>query len=99
MAIKIAIANRKGGIGKSTTALAISAGLIKRGYKVLMIDTDPQRNTTNVYKAKTEGTATLYDIFFANYKAFECIQHTEYGDCRYTSQARSRNVQVYKKSS
>jgi chromosome partitioning protein len=80
MAIKIAIANRKGGIGKSTTALAISAGLIKRGYKVLMIDTDPQRNTTNVYKAKTEGTATLYDIFFANYKAFECIQHTEYGD-------------------
>ncbi len=80
MAIKIGIANRKGGIGKSSTALALSAGLIKRGYKVLMIDTDPQRNTTNVYKAKTEDTATLYDIIFANYKATDCIQHTEYGD-------------------
>ena len=80
MAIKIGIANRKGGIGKSSTALALAAGLKKRGFKVLMIDTDPQRNTTNVYKAKTEGVATLYDIIFAGYKAADCIQHTEYGD-------------------
>ncbi len=80
MATKIAIANRKGGIGKSTTALALAAGLINRDFKVLMIDTDPQRNTTNVYQAKTDGTATLYDIIFAGYKASDCIQHTEYGD-------------------
>ena len=80
MAIKIGIANRKGGIGKSSTALALAAGLKNRGYKVLMIDTDPQRNTTNVYKAKTEGIATLYDIIFAGYKAADCIQHTDYGD-------------------
>ncbi|MGN1458499.1 MAG: ParA family protein [Acutalibacteraceae bacterium] len=80
MSIKIGIANRKGGIGKSSTALALAAGLKKRGYKILMIDTDPQRNTTNVYKAKTEGVATLYDIIFAGYKSSECIQHTEYGD-------------------
>lgn len=80
MAIKIGIANRKGGIGKSSTALALAAGLQNRGYKVLMIDTDPQRNTTNVYKAKTDGVATLYDIIFAGYSAEDCIQHTEYGD-------------------
>ena len=80
MAIKIAMANKKGGIGKSTTALAVASGLIRRGYRVLMIDTDPQRNTTRVYRAKTEGQATLYDIIFANYKAKDCIQHTEYGD-------------------
>lgn len=80
MAIKIGIANRKGGIGKSSTALALAAGLQNKGYKVLMIDTDPQRNTTNVYKAKTEGTATLYDIIFSNYPAKDCIQRTEYGD-------------------
>ena len=79
-AIQIGVANRKGGIGKSTTALALAAGLMKRGYKVLMVDTDPQRHTTNVYKAKTEGVATLYDIIFANYKASDCIQHTDYGD-------------------
>lgn len=80
MAVKIVVANKKGGIGKSSTALALSAGLIKRGYKVLMIDTDPQRNTTNVYGAKTEDVATLYDIFFAGYSASVCIQHTAYGD-------------------
>jgi chromosome partitioning protein len=80
MAIKIGIANRKGGIGKSSTALALAAGLKKRGHKVLMIDTDPQRNSTNVYKANTDGVATLYDIIFASYKASDCIQHTEYGD-------------------
>ena len=80
MAIKIGIANRKGGIGKSSTALALAAGLKNRDYKVLMIDTDPQRNTTNVYKAQTDGVATLYDIIFAGYKAADCIQHTEYGD-------------------
>lgn len=80
MAIKIGIANRKGGIGKSSTALALAAGLKNKGYRVLMIDTDPQRNTSNVYKAKTEGVATLYDIIFANYKASECIQNTKYGD-------------------
>lgn len=44
MAIKIGIANRKGGIGKSSTALALAAGLQNRGYKVLMVDTD--RNVT-----------------------------------------------------
>lgn len=80
MAIKIGIANRKGGIGKSSTALALAAGLQNKGYKVLMIDTDPQRNTTNVYKAQTDGVATLYDIIFAGYKATDCIQHTAYGD-------------------
>lgn len=80
MAIKIGIANRKGGIGKSSTALALAAGLQNRGYKVLMIDTDPQRNTTRVYRAQTDGVATLYDIIFAKYSAKDCIQHTEYGD-------------------
>ena len=80
MAIKIGTVNLKGGIGKSSTALALSSGLQKRGYRVLMIDTDPQRNTSKVYKAQIEGVPTLYDIIFAKYKASDCIQHTEYGD-------------------
>ena len=80
MAIKIGIANRKGGIGKSSTALALAAGLQNRGYKVLMVDTDPQCNTTKVYRAKIDGVATLYDIIFSGYKASDCVQHTDYGD-------------------
>ena len=80
MAIKIGIANRKGGIGKSSTALALAAGLQNRGYKVLMVDTDPQCNTTKVYRAKIDGVATLYDIIFSGYKASDCVQHTNYGD-------------------
>lgn len=68
MAIKIGIANRKGGIGKSSTALALAAGLQNRGYKVLMVDTDPQCNTTKVYRAKIDGVATLYDLFFPDIK-------------------------------
>lgn len=80
MAIKIAVANQKGGIGKTTTALAVANGLIKRGKKVLLIDTDPQRNSSKVYRAETKDIETLYDIFFGGYKAGECIQHTELGD-------------------
>ena len=79
-AIQIGIANRKGGIGKSSTALALAAGLQDRGYKVLMIDTDPQCNTTGVYGAEIDGVATLYDIFFSGVGAEQCIQHTAYGD-------------------
>lgn len=80
MAIKIGFANRKGGIGKSTSTLAVAADLQNRGYKVLTVDCDPQRNTTSCYKAQTDGVATLYDIFFADYGAADCIQHTDYGD-------------------
>lgn len=80
MAYKIAIANIKGGIGKTTTAVNLADQLQKRDKRVLTVDMDPQRNTTTVYGAKTEGTATVYDIFFADYTAEQCIQHTSFGD-------------------
>lgn len=81
MAITIAVASQKGGIGKTTTALAIADNLIKRGKKVLFIDTDPQRNSSSVYKAKIDDQDTLYDIFMAqDLDPKECIQTTEYGD-------------------
>lgn len=80
MAVKIAIANQKGGIGKTTTALCLAAGLTSRGFKNLIIDTDPQKSTTSVYGAKEDNTYTLADMLFSNTPASECIQQTSLGD-------------------
>ena len=81
MAKIIAICNQKGGVAKTTTAIALATGLTKRGYKVLMVDTDSQRNTTSVYRAETDGVATVHDLLFTKgIDPLICVQHTEIGD-------------------
>ena len=79
MAEVIAITNQKGGVGKTTTAISLATGLIKLGYKTLLIDTDSQCNSTDTYRAKVEDTATLYDLLFENEPVLNCIQETEIG--------------------
>lgn len=80
MAITITVANQKGGIGKTSTSIAVATGLQRKGYKTLLIDADPQCNSTDTYQAVTEDQETLYDLLRGTSAVEECIQHTEAGD-------------------
>ena len=74
----IAVANQKGGIGKTTTSMALATGLKRRGKKTLLVDLDPQANATDTYRAKIEGVGTAYDLL-VNLDP-DCIQTTSMGD-------------------
>lgn len=78
MAEIIAVANQKGGIGKTTTALALADILNMSGDKTLYVDLDPQTNGTDNYRAQIDGVGTLYDLLVKG--DTDCIQHTERGD-------------------
>lgn len=75
----IAVANQKGGVGKSTTAHALGAGLRGRGHRVLFIDLDPQTNLTFIMGADPEGP-TSYEVLEGEATAAEAIQHQPSGD-------------------
>jgi chromosome partitioning protein len=75
----IAIINQKGGVGKSTTALAIGAGLILKGYSVLYTDLDAQGNLSYTLGANTQGYNAL-GVLQRPETAKAEIQHTEQGD-------------------
>jgi chromosome partitioning protein len=75
----IAVINQKGGVGKSTTAATVAAGLSLKGYKTLSIDLDAQANLTYTAGAKTTG-ATALGVLTGEAKAENAIQNTDSGD-------------------
>ena len=73
----IAIANQKGGVGKTTTAINLSACLAEAGVKVLVIDLDPQGNTTSGLGVdKNEQERTAYELLIQECSIEECLIHT-----------------------
>lgn len=75
----IAVANQKGGVGKTTTAVNLSACLAETGKKTLIIDADPQGNTTQGLGIdKTSLESTTYDILLQNKKIYDIIGENVY---------------------
>ena len=75
----IAVANQKGGVGKTTTAVNLSSCVAALGKKVLIVDLDPQGNTTTGYGIpKRSVEYGTYEVLIGRASAAQAIRHTEY---------------------
>jgi chromosome partitioning protein len=73
-----AIANQKGGVGKTTTAVNVAACIAEAGYETLLVDVDPQGNaTTGLGASRNGGTRGLYEVLTGDATAEEAIRPTQ----------------------
>lgn len=70
----IVIANQKGGVGKTTTTINLSASLAELGKRVLVVDMDPQGNTTSGLGVDKEEENTVYEMLLEEKTLDECLR-------------------------
>ena len=80
MAKTIAVANQKGGVGKTTTCVNLCAALALKGRRVLLVDCDPQGNASSGMGVSKKTRPNTYDMLIGGELAEECVIHTRYGD-------------------
>ena len=80
MAKTIAIVNQKGGVGKTTTCVNLSAALTEAGKKVLLCDFDPQANATSSMGVDKTVSKGIYEVVIGDVPAADAVAHTRYGD-------------------
>jgi len=76
----IAVANQKGGVGKTTTCVNLCAALALKGKRVLIVDCDPQGNATSGMGVDKNTQPGTYEMLISGKDIFSCIQKTQYGD-------------------
>lgn len=74
----IAVANQKGGVGKTTTSVNLSACLAAQGRKVLLVDIDPQGNATSGVGLNAKEGPSVYSMLMGETETAETIVHTEF---------------------
>lgn len=80
MAKIIAIANQKGGVGKTTTCVNLCAALTLMKKRVLLVDCDPQGNASSGMGIPKSKKPNTYDMLINGASAEDCVVHTKYGD-------------------